>query len=314
MKTIYYLASFLLITSFSCNSKSEFEVPVIYVSAIFDEDIPENKYRAWQTISVEPYRYAISESNLNIYKINRENEIIASVGGSGFGPSEFQRISKLQFDGNYLYVFDNIARKVVVLDGQLNLVREFVIKESLVDIDFTIPGIAYATHLTMDGWSLLRYDKNTFDLPDYLHIETTRRPEFGIAHLTVYENTILINHIFTNRSTLFDKATGTTSRIIYEHLDTRPPLRRVGTLEVPEGPVWLGGELFDDQIIQLSKEDERFTVILTNVRGKPTLKIKLKEDLDTAVIRPSGIFGSRDESIYYYPLERLTGNETSKPI
>jgi len=305
----YFLISIMILPLYSCGSKTELEVAVITVSGIFDEGSIENTHRMWGAIRIGEFNYAVGEDNVTLHKIDQQNRVVHSVGGRGFGPAEFQRIRKLQHDGDNIYVFDNSARKVFVFDQSLLSVDEFTLKESVVDIDFTQPEVAYATHLSMDGWSLLRYDKRTFDLPDYLHIEATRRPEMGVAHLSVSNDIVLINHIFTNKSTLFHRSSNDVSTATFNYLDSRPPLRRVGAQEVPERPVWHGAALYDKNIIQLTKNDDKYAIVITDFSGNKLKRVDLSEELETAVLLSSGLYGSADKMIYFYPLHLLIYND-----
>ncbi len=59
-----------------------------------------------------------------LYKVDVRGKIIRAYRKKGFGPGELTKIALLRYVGGELFVFDDNARKLVILDGDLRFVEQ----------------------------------------------------------------------------------------------------------------------------------------------------------------------------------------------
>jgi len=64
---------------------------------------------------IEDNQTFVSDSFDNTIKIYRKGELISTFGGTGNGPSQFNRITDMWLDEGFLYVTDSLNRRIQVL-------------------------------------------------------------------------------------------------------------------------------------------------------------------------------------------------------
>ncbi len=87
--------------------------------------LPEEVARFSDLRFHKDHLFIVSQTDNIIYKVNRTTgDLVASYDRVGQGPGEWKSPFDIRFANNLVYVSDTLQRKIIVLDTDLNFVRE----------------------------------------------------------------------------------------------------------------------------------------------------------------------------------------------
>lgn len=89
-------------------------------------------------ISINDINYILDRSQSKIVKTDKAGFTNSLIGESGRGPGEFEQISKIVHNNDYIYILDGGNSKVHLFDHNWNFITSYILKNSLAEKTFEV--------------------------------------------------------------------------------------------------------------------------------------------------------------------------------
>lgn len=307
MSSVKYILAVLIITTLiSCKfGNNDFNT-----KTLFGEESDDKTNLTLFNISARDssFFYSIDLSRTVIYKLNKQYEKLDSVGGKGFGPGEYSKITHIRKSKNHLFVLDSKQLSMSVYSTDFAFNKSSVLEFRLLDFVTLNDSILIGLAFDMDSWSIIQLNNQQFNKPEYLHYRSVRSPEMGFGRLTLSYPYLLISHIFTNTATIYNIETKSVNRITNPLLPQRANMVETPLHPIPTAVVWSGGFLMDENLLQVVRNSEtgKYSLYLVSPRSRVLARFDLDEPAESLIFREDSIWTLSDSTVYKYSLDQLS--------
>lgn len=252
--------------------------------------------------------YSLDLSKTLVYQLNNRFEKIDSIGGKGFGPGEYNRITEVRTSDNFLFVHGSSKLSISIYNSSLDLVNTSVLEYRLQDFVALNDSMIIGLIFDMESWSIVQINNYQFDRPEYLHHRSVRSPELGVGRLRLNHPYLLICHIFTNSATVYNIETKSVHRITNPQLPQRPVMIETPLNPIPTAVVWSGGFLMDENLLQVVRNSDtsKFSFYLLSPKSRVLARFDLEEPAESIIFREDSIWTLSDSTVYKYSLDQLS--------
>lgn len=262
------LISIAIITLFvSCNDIATVEtIQIEYNDATFLAELETDLYQ--NIYIIDSNVFGISRNRDRVEIFDNDSEFKQTWGSTGYGPGEFIKIGSVTNSSNRLFFHDSVKKSVEIFDKDFNYIITIPLESNLLSIVAESDSSFFASDFTMTQFSVVRFSGTNFSNIEYLYVESTRNPEDGMAHLSLYNNHLLVSRLMSNKLNIINTKTKERVNVTNDYIPSQPNYSYVGEYRVPTKVIWDWGIISENSVYQLIRERQSSTIYRFGLDGK----------------------------------------------